>query len=89
VAEVTRENQPLRVRLIGRWNLISFEADSGESTGYPLGRDAIGQIVYDAAGNMAVHDATDAVLRPDARLPRPVETGYRFGARLMPVVYAR
>jgi hypothetical protein len=54
VADVKQENQPLSVRLIGRWNLISFEEGSGESTGYPLGRDAIGQIVYDLAGNMAV-----------------------------------
>ena len=35
------------------WNLTSFEEGSGESNGH-LGRDAIGQIVYDAAGNMAV-----------------------------------
>jgi hypothetical protein len=54
VAEVKQDNQQLRVRLIGRWNLISFEEGSGESTGYPLGRDATGQIVYDAAGTMAV-----------------------------------
>jgi hypothetical protein len=54
VAEAKEGSQPLSVRLIGRWNLTSFEEGSGESTGYPLGRDAIGQIVYDAAGNMAV-----------------------------------
>lgn len=54
MAEAKEESQPLSVRLIGRWNLISFEEGSGESTGYPLGPDATGQIVYDAAGNIAV-----------------------------------
>jgi hypothetical protein len=54
VAGVKLENQPLSVRLIGRWHLMSFEEGSGETTGYPLGRDATGQIVYDPAGNMAV-----------------------------------
>jgi hypothetical protein len=54
VAEAKEGSRPLSVRLIGRWNLISFEEGSGESTAYPLGRDASGQIVYDAAGNMAV-----------------------------------
>jgi len=51
---VKQGTQPLSARLIGRWNLISFEESSGESTAYPLGRDATGQIGYDAAGNMAV-----------------------------------
>lgn len=54
VAEVKDGSQPLSVRLIGRWNLVSFEEGSGESTAYPLGRDATGQIEYDAAGHMAV-----------------------------------
>jgi hypothetical protein len=54
VAEAKEGSRPLSVRLIGRWSLVSFEEGNGESTGYPLGRDATGQIVYDAAGNMAV-----------------------------------
>jgi hypothetical protein len=54
MSEVKNESQPLSVRLIGRWHLAAFEAVSGASVEYPLGRDAVGQIVYDAAGNMAV-----------------------------------
>ena len=54
VAGGTEDPQSLRARLIGRWTLISFEEGSGLDTGYPLGREATGQIVYDAAGNMAV-----------------------------------
>ena len=48
------KDQPLRVRLVGRWNLTSFEEGDGDATGYPLGREVTGQIVYDAAGYMAV-----------------------------------
>jgi hypothetical protein len=33
VAGVKLENQPLSVRLIGRWHLMSFEEGSGETTG--------------------------------------------------------
>jgi len=42
--------------LIGTWRLVSYEAlaASGE-TQYPLGQHAVGQLFYDATGNMSAH----------------------------------
>lgn len=42
--------------LIGTWRLVSYEArtSSGEAR-YPLGHDAVGQLLYDAAANMSAH----------------------------------
>src|SRR5262245_19720832 len=39
---------------IGTWHLVSCESrdESGEVQ-YPLGRDAVGQLMYDAEGNMS------------------------------------
>ncbi len=49
-----REWQPLAARLVGRWTLVSFEAVSGGQTEYPFGPDAVGELLYDGAGHMAV-----------------------------------
>lgn len=48
---------------IGAWNLVSYESqvDDGR-VNYPLGKDAVGQIMYDARGNMSAQIA-------DARRP--------------------
>jgi hypothetical protein len=42
--------------LVGTWRLVSYEAraPSGE-TRYPLGQNVVGQLFYDAGGNMSVH----------------------------------
>ena len=48
------ELQPLAARLVGHWSLVSFEAVTGGHREYPFGRDALGQITYDAAGHVAV-----------------------------------
>ena len=42
--------------LVGTWRLASYEARalSGE-TRYPLGHNVVGQLFYDAAGNMSAH----------------------------------
>jgi Lipocalin-like domain len=42
--------------LVGTWGLVSYEArtSSGE-TRYPLGRHVVGQLFYDAHGNMSAH----------------------------------
>lgn len=53
-ARAGEEGQPLGPRLVGHWSLASFEVASGNLTEYPFGRDAIGQIIYDSAGHMAV-----------------------------------
>jgi Lipocalin-like domain len=48
--------------LIGTWRLVSWENRSvvdGEVS-YPLGKDAVGYIMYDADGYMSV-----AIMRPD------------------------
>jgi len=46
---------PASEKFVGSWKLISFERTSraGEVS-YPLGRDAVGRITYDAAGRMSV-----------------------------------
>lgn len=39
----------------GTWRLVSFESRDGTgAVSYPLGRNAVGLLIYDAAGNMAV-----------------------------------
>jgi hypothetical protein len=44
----------LRERLLGSWLLVSCEArDAASEVTYPLGRDAIGQLTYDAQGRMS------------------------------------
>lgn len=42
-------------RFVGAWRLLSFEVrtSSGEVS-YPLGRDAVGLLLYDPQGHMAV-----------------------------------
>ena len=42
---------------VGTWRLVSFEGrpEGGGAFFYPLGPDAIGQLMYDRAGNMGVH----------------------------------
>lgn len=43
-------------QFIGTWKLLSFEfrrSDGGIV--YPLGKDAVGVLMYDAKGNMSVH----------------------------------
>ena len=42
--------------LIGTWRLVSYEArtSTGE-TRYPLGQQVVGQLFYDARGNMSAH----------------------------------
>ena len=45
------ELEPLAARLVGHWSLVSFEAVTGGHSEYPFGRDALGQITYDALFN--------------------------------------
>src|SRR4051794_8129238 len=41
-------------RLLGAWRLVSWEAfDSEGQITYPLGRGAVGQLLYDQAGRMS------------------------------------
>ena len=50
-----------REQFIGTWKLVSFDMQhqDGRRT-YPLGKDAVGIIVYDANGQMSVQ-----IMRPD------------------------
>ena len=42
--------------LVGTWRLVSFESrDATGAITQPMGSDAVGQLVYDADGNMSVH----------------------------------
>ncbi len=47
-------SQPLAARLVGHWTLVSFEVVTGGQTEYPFGPDAVGELMYDGAGHMAV-----------------------------------
>ena len=49
-------NADLSPNLIGTWRLVRYEARtaSGEIR-YPLGRHVMGQLFYDARGNMSAH----------------------------------
>jgi hypothetical protein len=67
---------------IGTWKLVAYtsEVDGGNIT-YPLGKDAVGQLMYDANGYMAAQIAD--VNRPkfateDYRKLTPEETGAAF-----------
>ena len=43
-------------RLVGVWRLVEcVEIDSGIATRWPLGKDAVGQLVYTADGRTSVH----------------------------------
>lgn len=43
---------------IGVWKLVSYEARADDGTiTYPVGKDGIGQIAYDAKGNMSAQVA--------------------------------
>lgn len=57
---------------VGSWKLISYQSftPAGEVS-YPLGKDAIGRITYDAAGRMSVQ-----IMRPDRpRIEGLIRTG--------------
>jgi len=42
-------------KLVGVWNLVSLYAqDPSGQTGYPFGRNAIGRLIYEPNGRMAV-----------------------------------
>jgi hypothetical protein len=47
---------PVRERLLGCWRLISYQTQSASGeVRYPLGRDPLGQLGYDACGRMSAH----------------------------------
>lgn len=57
--------------LAGTWRLVSFESrDEAGTATHQMGPDAIGQLMYDAAGNMSVH------------LMQPERTRFASGDRL-------
>lgn len=53
--------QSAKDQIVGTWNLVTLEYrnSSGEPT-YPMGRDAVGEIIYGTDGNFAVQ-----VMRPN------------------------
>jgi hypothetical protein len=68
-------------QFIGTWRLVAYTSDVDGSITYPLGKDAVGQIMYDANGYMAAQIAD--VRRPkfaseDYRKLTPEETGAAF-----------
>lgn len=56
------DTAPIASRLLGSWRLISWEERDGEGrVSYPLGPDAIGQIMYTQDGRMSAQ-----LMRPDS-----------------------
>ena len=54
----------IRERILGSWDLISWDettAATGEIT-YPCGKNAVGQIIYDASGRMSAQ-----IMNPERR----------------------
>lgn len=46
----------LKEKLLGTWRLASYEAvGAGGDLIYPVGRDAVGVLAYDAQGHVSVH----------------------------------
>jgi hypothetical protein len=41
-------------KFIGTWKLVSYKLKLGDKESYPFGKDAIGQIMYNSDGYMAV-----------------------------------
>jgi hypothetical protein len=62
--------------LIGSWRLVSWENRSidGQKISYPLGRDAVGYIMYNQDGYMSV-----AIMRPNRTCRRRSSWGERSG----------
>ena len=55
--------------IVGTWTLVSFEAHGADGAiSYPLGRDAIGYLMYSADGHMQV--ALSAADRPHLAVER-------------------
>ncbi|MBV9229942.1 MAG: lipocalin-like domain-containing protein [Chloroflexi bacterium] len=51
---VEKNADQVNARLLGAWQLVSWEAFDAEGTlTYPLGEDAVGQLSYDRSGRMA------------------------------------
>jgi hypothetical protein len=49
---MSHEASDIRSRLLGSWSLVRWESIGADgSTAYPLGADAIGQLMYDGAGD--------------------------------------
>jgi hypothetical protein len=45
---VTKNLEDVRVRLLGTWRLVSWQSIAEDGTvSYPLGEDAVGQLMYD------------------------------------------
>ena len=67
---------------IGTWKLVSYQSrvDEGSPT-YPLGHDAVGQIIYDRAGNLSAQIANThrpSLPSTDLRRLTPEETHPAF-----------
>lgn len=49
-----KETDQVRNRLLGGWRLVSWEiSDANGHRTYPLGKDAIGQLMYDGQGRVS------------------------------------
>jgi hypothetical protein len=49
-----RSSEELGWPFIGTWRLVSYESrDQAGGVEYPLGREVVGQLMYDAEGNMS------------------------------------
>lgn len=62
-----RENPAAPPSIVGTWRLLSYVLrDAGGGITRPMGEGAIGQIIYDEAGNMSCHLANPDLTAPSA-----------------------
>lgn len=60
-ALATRPSRQAAANFVGAWRLVSYESrDSMGAVQYPWGKGAVGQLLYDARGNMSA-----MIMKPD------------------------
>lgn len=63
-------SNPINEKFEGSWNLVSYELwRSGDEVGYPMGRNAVGLLMYNVNGHMSVQ-----VMRIDR--PKSILSGH-------------
>jgi hypothetical protein len=68
-------------KFIGTWKLVSYESrDANGVVTYPFGQDAIGYIMYDGAGHMAVQFMRASRAKFTARPPAAEEARQAFSS---------
>jgi hypothetical protein len=83
VSRFMRQAEEVLKRLIGSWSLVRWEERGSDgSVHYPLGEDAIGQLMYDHEGRMSARRMRLTTSEADPKYPNSVgadqQRCYRF-----------